>query len=180
MLGGSRGVIRLAGALGCALVLLPAAAGADDGSSCPGASRPLRELSPAQERSAMRCLVAQRRDERGLTPVRRSSPLRRLALELARDLVVSGGRGHISSSGEDLPARARRHLGPSFHRRYEVGEVVAFSSGRDTTPAELFGGLVGSRPHRRILDDRRYVLADAGVATHGDQAVAVVELALNR
>lgn len=173
--GGRRG--WCAAALAALAVLLPAPGQAAPASPCAGATRPLTELSAERERAALRCLVSQRRKARRLPAVKPSKPLRGLARELARDLLVSGERGHRTRKGEPLARRAARHLRSSFRSRWEVGEVLSWTTGGDATPQDLFDALVRSRPHRRILDDRRYSLADCAIAAAGTDAVAVVELA---
>ena len=179
---GGMGIRGLGGVGGCcatfAVVLLGLPASALAGKPCADAGVPIARLAPAESRSALRCLVAERRQARGLPRMRVSAPLRRLALEHARDLVRHGHRGHRSSKGKGLADRAGRHVGTRFHARWHVGEAVAWGSSSElTTPGALMGALMASPAHRRLLDDRRFERFDVGLDGRGEDAVAVVELA---
>lgn len=179
--GSRRGVCA---AVVAALVALPAKAGGQEepgvagAGSCAHAHRPVPELDPARARSSLRCLIAAERDARGLPTLRPSTPLRRIALTLARDQVRRGYRGHVSPRDGDLRARAIRHALPARARtRWELGEAIAWGTTPYTTPVALVETLLESPAHRRLLRDRRYRLGDVGLAGTGDEAVAVVELA---
>jgi uncharacterized protein YkwD len=111
---------------------------------CHGAGA--RHASAAVLRGAMLCLVNRARVRAGLSPFRAERHLARAAAGHAADMARHHYFAHVSPSGRSARSRAR-----AAGWRGRVGEVIAWSCGRRSTPVATVRAWLDSPPHRSIL-----------------------------
>lgn len=136
-------------------LLAPAAAPA----ACPGARAKVSKASPAKLRSALLCLVNNKRADHGLKSLRRDRKLQRAAGHHARDMVEHDYFAHQRDGGPDLTARLDR---VGWNGR-AWGENIAYGCGSASTPKATLRNWMNSPPHRDILLSGTYRRGGLGV-----------------
>jgi uncharacterized protein YkwD len=117
--------------------------------SCPGADVRPTQSTLDDAREATTCLVNRERTRRGLRALRTNARLQASSGAYARDMVRRSFFSHVSPSGETLSERIRedtRYL--SGAQGWEIGENLAWGSGRRATPAEIVDSWMDSPGHR--------------------------------
>jgi uncharacterized protein YkwD len=116
--------------------------------------------------TALTCLVNRQRHIRGLRRVRTSPRLTAAAERMARDMVARRYFAHVSLTGETVVDRVRRtgYLGDA--RGWTLGEVLAWGTGRRSSPAATVRAWMRSREHRAVLLAPMFRDAGMGIA-HG-------------
>ena len=120
----------------------------------------------------------------GLPPLRRAPGLTASARRHSREMAVRGYFEHDSASGATFWRRIERTYSSSGYGRWEVGENLAWSTGR-TTAVDVVRQWMGSPPHRanvlsgawRELGLGAFRVRGAGGA-YGGRAVTIVTLDL--
>jgi uncharacterized protein YkwD len=142
-----------------ALVLSAASAGSAAATSCSGASARAASASPGKLRSALLCLVNQKRAASGLRALKLDRKLQRAATRHARDMLRNHFFAHQRAGGPDLTERLRR---AGWHGR-AWGETIAYGCGRMGTPRATLRMWMHSPPHRAILLSGTYRHGGLGV-----------------
>jgi uncharacterized protein YkwD len=137
-------------------MLLPASAEA----ACANASAAPAATADSVMRSAVLCLVNERRARRGLGALRADARVTRAAGRHARDMAARRYFAHQRPGGPDLGDR----MSAAGVRYRAVGEAIAYGCGRRATPRATVRAWMNSPPHRDILLSRRYGTAGVGVA----------------
>jgi uncharacterized protein YkwD len=157
---------RLAGPAATALALaLPGAADADVAArvtqACPGAdARPTAATLGAAENATL-CAVNAERARQGLAPMRMDAKLERASRSHGQAMVESGVFAHQLPGGDPLLRRVRDARFASG--RFGVGEVLAWGTGRKSTPAETVEAWMKSSGHREIILTGRFRLAGPAI-----------------
>ncbi len=99
--------------------------------ACPGAGS--KRLSKGTAGIVVFCLVNRERTKRGLAPLRPSFRLGKVARVHAGDMVRYRFLGHNSPARGGLVKRVKRS-GYGRSRGFAVGEILAYGSGRFSTP----------------------------------------------
>jgi uncharacterized protein YkwD len=116
--------------------------------------------------AALTCLVNRERRIRGLRRLRRSPRLTAAAERQARDMVARRYFAHVSLTGETVVDRIRNTGYLEGAAGWTIGEVLAWGTGRRTSPAATVRSWMRSRPHREVL--LAPVFRDAGMGiAHG-------------
>jgi uncharacterized protein YkwD len=147
-----------------ALAALPTAP-ASAGSSCAGANLVPNAQRIGLTRHATTCLINRERTKRGLRALRTNASLQSSAGAYARDMVRRSYFAHVSPNGETLSERIRedtRYLAGAL--RWEIGENLAWGTGRLATPAQIVAGWMRSPGHRRNILHASYREMGLGVA----------------
>jgi uncharacterized protein YkwD len=145
-------------AAACFIALVIAAAPAS-AASCSGASARAASASPGKLRSALLCLVNQKREASGLRALKADRKLQKAATRHARDMVRNHFFAHQRAGGPDLYTRLRR---AGWHGR-AWGETIAYGCGRMGTPRATLRMWLHSPPHRAILLSSAYRQGGLGV-----------------
>jgi uncharacterized protein YkwD len=107
-------------------------------------------------------------------PLRATPELDRAARELADEQALAGGMGHKGADGKEAKARIKRHTGSGF-----MAEALAYGA-RDAAGVVrqlIIDDGVPSRPHRKILFDKRYIRAGVACGSHPvARSVCVIDL----
>lgn len=137
---------------------LPRSPGADpspaprrDAGGCPYGGNRAGTVEDRRLLRAVRCLINRRRARRDLRRVRSSPPLHAAAESHARDMVRAGYFAHAGRSGTSSVDRARSAGYLRGARAWTVGEVLAWGSGRLSTPTATVSAWMRSRSHRDVL-----------------------------
>jgi uncharacterized protein YkwD len=148
-----------------ALVALPATPAMAGGTACPGANAIPSQRTIAVTRDATECLVNRERRKRGLRGLRVNRTLQASATSYARDMVRREFFDHVTPGGETLTERIRedtRYLTGAL--RWEIGENLAWGTGRLATPAQIVRGWMRSPGHRRNILHRSFREMGLGIA----------------
>lgn len=136
-------------------VAVPTASLVASAKACPG-SRSV-DLTPAEQRAALVCLINYARGITGLHRVQESRSLSRVARAKGRDIVLCREFSH-TACGKPVFAKFR-----SLGYRYRlVGENLYVAQRPTGTARDAFVAWLGSPAHRRVLFLPRF--SDAGVA----------------
>jgi uncharacterized protein YkwD len=152
-----RGSQSAAAALTACLVLSFSASA--EASSCSGAAARAASASPGKMRSALLCLVNQKRAASGLRALKLDRKLQKAATRHAKDMVRNHFFAHQRPGGPDLTARLRR-AGWSGRA---WGENIAYGCGSMSTPRATLRMWMHSPPHRAILLSGTYRNGGLGV-----------------
>jgi uncharacterized protein YkwD len=130
---------------------LPRASKRRDAGGCAyGGNRP-GEAGPGRLARATVCLINGRRSDHGLRRVRVVSTLGAGAVRHARDMVRRRYFEHVSPGGSYPADRLRRSGYIRNRRAWTVGEVLAWGTGRLSTPHSTVQAWMRSPGHRRVL-----------------------------
>jgi uncharacterized protein YkwD len=141
--------------LALAAVLAPAGAQA----ACRHANAAPGNIDEDELRRALRCIVNEEREHRGLRPVRAQDELGEAARGHARDMVR---RGYFAHERDDSTLRGR--LRDAGWDGYAAGETLAWGCGSLGVPRAIVDAWLASDGHREILLSRRYKRAGIGLA----------------
>jgi uncharacterized protein YkwD len=114
--------------------------------------------------AAVVCLVNAERARHGVRALRGDQDLRRAAARHARDMVRRGFFSHVTPTGADLGDRLRRTGYIHGRGDTDVGETLAFGTGRPATPTGIVAGWVASPQHHRVLLASAFHVVGVGVA----------------
>jgi uncharacterized protein YkwD len=159
-----------AGAVQLMLLALPIGASAQgvtaapSAGGCAGATANPTAANVAQSSAAVLCLVNVQRVSRGLKAVRNSGLLARTATSASGDMVRLNYFAHVSPTGMNLKKRAAKVGYRGIGGPATLGEVLAFGSDTDATPAALVQMLMDDPAHRAVMLDRRFRDAGVGLA----------------
>ena len=122
---------------------------------CPHASSSPRDLTHQQVRSAVLCLLNDRRHAHGLAGLRAIPDLRVAAQRHSRDMVAHGYFSHTSPTAGDFVSRIRRSGYLDGARSWGAAENIAWGTGSYGTPASIVRAWMESPGHRaNILNGR--------------------------
>ncbi len=99
----------------------------------------------------------------GVAPLRLDRRLARSARRHSCDMVAHHSFAHESRSGARFSARIARAGWMRRHRRWTVGENLAWGTGPEADPASIAMAWLQSPPHRDILLERRFRVVGIGV-----------------
>lgn len=155
-------------------VLAPSAPAA---TSCAGADVPATTASVTATRAAIDCLIDAARAERGLAPLKADTRLQTAAQRFARALDPGKPLTHAGRGGSTPLTR----IADSGYARgaggFAAAETLGRSKGSLATPAARVKAWLASAATRKLLLSGRYRDVGVGVATVGDVATFVVEVA---
>jgi uncharacterized protein YkwD len=120
--------------------------------ACPGATN--TDAHRRTQRLAMHCLINLVRREAGRRRVRSSAALRHSATYKARRIAACKKFTH-SPCGDELAAPFHQ-ANVTRGRPWYVGENLGWRSLEEATAHEILAGWLESKPHRRVLLDRRF------------------------
>jgi uncharacterized protein YkwD len=141
-----------------AAILLAAPAGARSDWAPAGAHRatgPLAVNSVEALEAQVLAEVNGARRQRGLRPLRLSTPLSHAAAFHSRDMARRGYFSHNSASGTEFWRRVRRFYGSHGYRSWAVGENLLWAS-PDLNSSTALSMWMASPPHRANLLSRRW------------------------
>ena len=148
-----------------AFQLLPTAPASAAG-GCEYRSRLPAKASVADLRSAVACLVNQRRRAHGLPALRPTSQLRRAATGHSKSMVRHDYFSHYSRRGSSFIDRIRRAGYLAGAGSWSLGEVIATGSGWSATPRGVVHAWMHSAGHRTQILSSGFRDMGVGVA-HG-------------
>jgi uncharacterized protein YkwD len=152
--------LLLSATLAVALIALAAALPAPAHAQCANANAAPGSAGDAELRRAVRCIVNEERERRGLRRLRAQRSLGEAARGHARDMVR---RGYFEHEREGSTLRSR--LFDAGWNGHSAGETLAYGCGSVGVPRAIVDGWMGSDAHREILLSRRYRRAGIGLAT---------------
>jgi len=118
-------------------------------------------------RAATLCLVNRERTLRGERPLRLNRRLRRAAQAHSVSMAVRDYFDHVGPGGQTPLARLRQVGYISRSRSsYEVGENIAWGTGRLATPRAIVAAWMASPGHRANILDPRYRETGVGISPH--------------
>lgn len=114
-------------------------------------------ISRARADRALRCLISNERQKRGLDRLDRSSRLNESAQRHTRDMHRREYFSHISPGGRDVEARVRAYTSyVDGSANWLLGETLAARYTHWTTPRRILGTFMSSASHRRTLFTSRF------------------------
>jgi uncharacterized protein YkwD len=153
------------GAIAAAIAgLLPARPADAADPACPAADEPVDHGTPATVERSLRCLINRERLRHGLGRVYVDSRLALAGRRHARDMVRRSYFSHVSPAGSRLADRIRRSGYVRGRNAWTVGEILAWGTGRASTPRTIVRQWLKSPPHRRVMLHRRFDEVGVGVA----------------
>jgi uncharacterized protein YkwD len=155
----SRLPIRLlvASVAAAALLLLPLLnGGSAQAAGCANAYAMPGEITYAEAKDAVLCLVNKRRRAHGIAGLRGNPDLRSAARRHTADMVGRGYFSHVAPGGVDLVDRVRRTGYLDGSRSWGVGENIAWGTGSYGTPARIVQSWMNSPGHRANILNRRF------------------------
>src|SRR5215210_7395646 len=107
------------------------------------------------------------RAENGVAPLHLDPRLARSARRHSCDMVAHHYFAHDSRSGARFSARIARTgwMRMRGHRRWTVGETLAWGTGPLATPRSIALAWLQSPPHRHILLERRFRVVGIGIVS---------------
>jgi uncharacterized protein YkwD len=163
-------LVRMALALALALPSASASARSVD----PCAAAPHAQ-PPASDELAAACAINAERAARGMRPLRWRAELAAAARRYSEEMVTGRFFAHVSPAGGRLRTRVAAHGYLCGATRWELGEVLAWGTGWNGTPAGATAAWLGSPAHRDILLRPGYrdigVGVGAGTPIHGSAYV---------
>lgn len=163
--------VGVVAAIGVAAPSAPAA------TSCAGADAPATAASITATRAAIDCLIDAARTQRGLAPLKADARLQTAAQRYARALDPGKPLTHAGRGGSTPLTR----IADSGYARkaggFAAAETLGRSKGSLSTPAARVKAWLASAATRKLLLSGRYRDVGVGVATVGDTATFVVEVA---
>jgi uncharacterized protein YkwD len=145
--------VVLAAALGLVAESPAAAAG------CPGASASAASASTAKLRSALLCVVNNKRAANGLRALKVDRRIQRAAGRHARDMERRHYFAHQRPGGPDLTTRLHR----AGWYGHAWGEAIAYGCGPLGSPRATVRAWMNSPPHRAIILSGTYKHGGVGV-----------------
>lgn len=133
--------------------------------ACPGRDDEVTAANLTATRRATLCLLNVERAQRGLKPLRGSTPLRRAAVAFARRMVRDDFFAHVGPNGDRLRDRVKRTSYLRGTRAWSLGENIAYGGGSQSTPARIVASWMASPGHRRNVLDGGYDHIGVGIAT---------------
>ena len=103
------------------------------------------------------------RAEHGAAPLRLDRRLARSARRHSCDMVAHHYFAHESRSGARFSTRIARVGWMRRHRRWTVGENLAWGTGPEAEPASIALAWLQSPPHRHILLERSFRVVGIGI-----------------
>jgi uncharacterized protein YkwD len=124
-------------------------------------------------REATLCLVNRERVSRGERPLRANARLRRAAQAHTHSMAFDDYFAHVGPRGQTPLARIRGvGYASSSHVAYEVGENLAWATGRLATPRAIVASWMASPGHRANILDSHYRETGIGVSPHPPVSLA--------
>jgi uncharacterized protein YkwD len=129
------------------------------------AAAPASAASPcaSSARATTLCLINAERSAHGVRPLRLDHRLTRAARRHSRDMVAHAYFSHESRSGAGFGARIARTGWMSGRSRWNVGENLAWGSGRRAGPRAIVAGWMRSAGHRHNLLQPRFRVIGIGI-----------------
>ena len=129
-----------------------------EAADCSYADSPARgPVSRARADRALRCLISNEREKRGLARLDRSSRLNEAAQRHTRDMHRRQYFSHVSPGGRDVEGRVRAYTsyleGSSGWR---LGETLAARHAGAATPRRILATMMASTSHRTTLLTSRF------------------------
>jgi uncharacterized protein YkwD len=137
-----------------------------DVAGCANAAAYRAEVGAGVLAGATLCLLNHERRKRGLRPLRADGRLAAAARRHAADMVANRYFAHVSPSGTTLSERIARTGYLAKARYWAVGEVLAWTSQRLSSPRIAVRALMRSKPHRRVILDATFTEAGVAVVKH--------------
>jgi uncharacterized protein YkwD len=137
-----------------------------DVAGCANAAAYRAEVSARVLAGATLCLLNHERRKRGLRALRVDGRLAAAAGRHAADMVANRYFAHVSPSGTTLSQRIARTGYLSNARYWAVGEVLAWTSQRLSSPRIAVRALMRSAAHRRLIVDPTFTEAGVAVVKH--------------
>jgi uncharacterized protein YkwD len=134
---------------------------ASDASACPFETATVEQAAPGELERGIQCRIDEVRINRGLTRLRPHSVLSTVADTHANDMVAGEFFSHVSPDSGSFSTRIRRAR-YGGRGAWSAGEVLAWGTGRLSTPRAIVAAWLDSPPHRRLLLAARF--REAGVA----------------
>lgn len=172
-----RGPLVLCASLVVALAAAAPVRAATGPAGCAGADAPATAASLSATRSAIVCLIDAQRAGRHLPGLRRDVHLQSAAQKWARSL---GPKRPLSHAGRNGSTPLTRIADAGYGRGssgFSAVETLGRSQGTLATPAARVAAWMRSSSTRRLLLSAKYRDVGVGVATAGDKATFVIELA---
>jgi uncharacterized protein YkwD len=155
-----------AAALATALTLFFAAApAASAAGACDGSRASVSTVSKRVLVRATLCLLNAERARRHLRPLRLNSELSAAARGHSRAMVDKGFFSHTSPDGTTFVDRIRRSGYLDGARAWNIGENIAYGSGRLSTPRAIAGAWMRSPGHRANILSSSYRSIGIGIAS---------------
>lgn len=133
--------------------------------SCPDDGSRLDQVGASRVERSVLCLLNERRQERGVRPLRADGRLARSAQSHTGSMVAEGFFSHDSLDGSDFIDRIRRTGYLRGAIAWLVGENLVWGTGERGTPASLVRAWMRSPGHRATL--LRGTFRDVGIAAVG-------------
>jgi uncharacterized protein YkwD len=133
-----------------------------DVAGCANAAAFRDEVSARVLGEATLCLLNHERRKRGLRALRPDGRLAAAARRHAADMVARRYFAHVSPAGTTLSQRVARTGYMAGARYWALGEVLAWTSSRQSSPRIAVRALMASPAHKRVILDPTY--REAGVA----------------
>jgi uncharacterized protein YkwD len=127
--------------------------------SCSGANANINKASASKLRSALLCLVNNKRASAGLKAIKANRKLEKAATRHAKDMVRRDYFAHQRPGGPDLGERLER----AGWRGSAFGETIAYGCGSSASPKATLRGWLNSPPHRAILLSGTYKAGGLGI-----------------
>jgi uncharacterized protein YkwD len=136
----------------------PTAAPTAQAAECSYADTPARgPISRARADRALRCLVSNERERRGLNRLDMSSRLNEPAQRHTRDMHRREYFSHLSPGGRDVEARVRAYTSYVDGRLgWKLGETLAARYASSATPRRILASMMASTSHRNTLLTSRF------------------------
>ena len=114
--------------------------------------------------AATLCLLNQERARRGLVPLALNAQLGAVATAHSQDMVTRKFFDHTAPGGSTVVSRiqASGYIVPG--RSWQVGENIAWGTGRIGTPAAIMQSWMNSPPHRHNILEPRFREIGVGIA----------------
>jgi uncharacterized protein YkwD len=172
-----------AGLLAFAALLAPAGGQADGGAAavraqakiasdrCQSADALPGQVSVADAREALLCLMNAQRTARGLGRLKAQPTLAVVAGRFARQMVRDQFFDHTSPGGSTMVSRIKGTTYLRHAQRWTVGENLAWGTGTLATPRATVEAWMRSADHRANLLDRNFSDAGIGIATGAPTAL---------
>lgn len=136
----------------------PTAAPAAQAAECSYADTAARgPISRARADRALRCLVSNEREKRGLARLDRSKRLNEAAQRHTRDMHRREYFSHISPGGRNVEDRVRAYTSyVDGSRGWKLGETLAARYAASASPRRILASMMASTSHRSTLLTSRF------------------------
>jgi uncharacterized protein YkwD len=132
------------------------------------AAAPASAASPcasgASARATTLCLINAERSAHGVRPLRLEKRLSRASLRHSRDMVAHHYFAHESRNGSGFSARIASTGWMSGRSRWNVGENLAWGSGRLATPRSIVAAWMHSAGHRHNILQPHFHVIGIGIS----------------